>query len=67
VCRQAIYVPRISPAYYGFVVEWNAQTGGGGKYLSGSAYFNGGTLTATNVNGGINSTYGNTTPPERIT
>ncbi|MGB9266387.1 MAG: chitobiase/beta-hexosaminidase C-terminal domain-containing protein [Terriglobales bacterium] len=47
--------------YYGFVVSGTAQTGGGGKYLSGSVYFNGGTLTATNVNGGINSTYGNTT------
>jgi len=52
--------------YYGFVVSGTAQTGGGGKYLSGSVYFNGGTLTATNVNGGINSTYGNTTATERI-
>jgi len=28
--------------YYGFVVSGTAQTGGGGKYLSGSAYFNAG-------------------------
>jgi hypothetical protein len=60
---------KLSPAtapnlvgYYGIVVGGNAQSGGGGKYLSGSVYFNGaGTLTATNLNGGINTTYGNTT------
>ena len=48
--------------YYGIVVSGTAQTGGGGKYLSGSVYFNGaGGLSATNLNGGINATYGNTT------
>ena len=48
--------------YYGLLVSGTAISGGGGKYLSGSVYFNGsGTLTATNINGGINSTYGNTT------
>jgi hypothetical protein len=48
--------------YYGIVVGGNAQTGGGGKYLSGSVYFDGvGGLTASNLNGGINGTYGNTT------
>jgi len=60
VCRQAIY-DRESLRLLRLRREWNGATGGGGKYLSGSAYFNGGTLTATNVNGGINSTYGNTT------
>ena len=47
--------------YYGIVVGGNAQSGGGGKFLSGSIYFNGaGQLTGTNVNGGINQQYGNT-------
>jgi len=46
--------------------EWNGANRRRGKYLSGSAYFNGGTLTATNVNGGINSTYAIRPPPERI-
>jgi hypothetical protein len=47
--------------YYGFVVGGNAQSGGGGKYLSGSIYLNGaGGLTGNSVNGGINEQYGNT-------
>jgi hypothetical protein len=46
---------------YGFVVGGNAQSGGGGKFLSGSIYFNGaGQLTGNNVNGGMNQQYGNT-------
>ncbi len=47
--------------YYGFVVGGNAQSGGGGAYLSGSIYLDGaGGLTGNNVNGGINEQYGNT-------
>ncbi len=49
--------------YYGMVVGGNATNGiSGGKYLSGSVYFDGiGGLTATNVNGGINTQYVNST------
>jgi len=54
MCRQTIY-DRKSLGYYGFVVSGTAQTAAVGVF-SGSVYFNGGTLTATNVNGGINST-----------
>jgi len=47
--------------YYGIVVGGTAQSGGGGKFLSGSIYFDGaGGLTGNNVNGGINQQYGNT-------
>jgi hypothetical protein len=48
--------------YYGMLVGGNATNGlGGGRYLSGSVYFNGaGSLTATNLQGGINTQYGNT-------
>jgi hypothetical protein len=42
--------------YYGILVS------GTGEYFSGSVYFNGtGGLTATNINGGTGSAYGNTT------
>jgi hypothetical protein len=49
--------------YYGMVVGGNATNGlGGGKYLSGAVYFNGtGGLSATNLNGGINTQYVNST------
>jgi hypothetical protein len=47
--------------YYGFVVGGTAQSGGGGKFLSGSIHLDGaGGLTGNNVNGGINQQYGNT-------
>ncbi|MFZ1132322.1 MAG: Ig-like domain repeat protein [Terriglobales bacterium] len=47
--------------WYGFVVGGTAQSGGGGKYLSGSVYFNGaGQLSGANVNGGMNGQYGPT-------
>ena len=61
VGKQAVTTPANLQGYYGILVSGSAQTGGGGKYLSGSVYFNGaGVLTATNLNGGINATYGNT-------
>jgi hypothetical protein len=49
--------------YYGMLVGGTATNGsGGGRYLSGSVLFNSnGTLTATNLQGGINTQYGNTT------
>lgn len=53
--------PASLSGYYGFVVGGNAQNGAGGKYLSGSIYLNGaGELSGTNVNGGIDQQYGNT-------
>ena len=62
VGKQAVASPANLLGYYGILVLGNAQTGGGGKYLSGSVFFNGaGALTAANLNGGINSTYVNTT------
>jgi len=66
VCRQAIY-DRESLRLLRLRREWTAQTGGGGKYLSGSAYFNGGTLTATNVNGALTRPTAIRPPPERYT
>jgi Chitobiase/beta-hexosaminidase C-terminal domain len=49
--------------YYGMVVGGRATNGlGGQEELSGSIYFNGaGALTVTNLQGGINTQYGNTT------
>jgi hypothetical protein len=48
--------------YYGMVVGGTATNGlGGEEVLSGSVYFNGsGSLTVTNLQGGINSQYGTT-------
>lgn len=48
--------------YYGLLVSGTAQNGAVGEYLSGSVFFNGsGGLTATNINGGIGTTFGDTT------
>ena len=49
--------------YYGMVIGGRATNGlGGQEELSGSAYFDGsGSLTVTNLQGGINTQYGNTT------
>jgi hypothetical protein len=61
--RQSASTTANLTGYYGMVVGGNATNGlGGGKYLSGSVYFNGaGTLSATNLNGGINTQYVNST------
>ncbi|MGA3205069.1 MAG: hypothetical protein ABSF12_21445, partial [Bryobacteraceae bacterium] len=49
--------------YYGMVIGGKATNGAGGEEdLSGSVYFDGSSsLTVTNLQGGINSQYGNTT------
>jgi hypothetical protein len=48
--------------YYGIVVGRPPQQVWGGKYLSGSVYFDGaGGLSSTNLNGGSGFTYGNMT------
>ncbi len=51
--------------YYGLLIQGTAQSGSGGKYLSGSAYFNGGSISVTNLtggsSGGLGTTYSTTT------
>ena len=60
VCTGKQSTPVNLLGHYGFVVGGTARGGGGGKYLSGSIYFNGAGVLSGNVNGGIDSQYGNT-------
>ena len=60
--KQTVSAAANLSGFYGFVVDGTLQSTGGGKYLSGSVFFDGAHgLTATNVNGVINGTYGNST------
>jgi hypothetical protein len=46
--------------YYGLLIAGEAQSGTGQKYLTGSAYFNGGTISVTNLSGGSSGGQGKT-------
>jgi hypothetical protein len=59
--KQAQAAPANLLGRYGFVVGETSQSAAGGEYFSGSINFDGaGKLSGANVNGGINTQYGNT-------